>query len=85
MRVRVAAADVLHAVNVKWIKGKFYELSKGDRFEMWRNERTNEHFLKFRHPKESDSGTYKIKAVSQRGEAECCFEVKVGRRSRTRR
>lgn len=80
MRIKVVHVDVLHAVIVKWIKGKFYELTKGDRFEMWSNERTGEHFLKFRQPKQGDSGVYKVKVQSQNGEEECCFEVKVGRR-----
>ena len=78
-RVKVLGADVLHAVNVTWIKGKWNELTKGDRFEMWCHERTGEYFLKFRHPKQVDSGVYRVKAVSQKGEDECSFELKVGR------
>ncbi|XP_076805528.1 myosin-binding protein C, fast-type-like isoform X3 [Clavelina lepadiformis] len=77
-RVKVLGADVLHAVNVTWIKGKWNELTKGDRFEMWCHERTGEYFLKFRHPKQVDSGVYRVKAVSQKGEDECSFELKVG-------
>ena len=78
-RVKVRHVDVLHTSHVTWIKGKWNELTKGDRYEMWSNERTGEHFLKLRHPKQADTGLYRIKAVSQAGEEEYTFNVNVGR------
>uniref|UniRef100_F7AV37 Myosin-binding protein H n=1 Tax=Ciona intestinalis TaxID=7719 RepID=F7AV37_CIOIN len=78
VRVKVMHIDVLHAMKVIWIKGKWKELTKGDRYDMWCNERTGEHFLKFRQPKVSDGGSYKVKAVSPIGENEASFNVAVG-------
>lgn len=71
--------DLLHCVHVTWIKGKWNELTKGDRYDMWMNERTGEYFLKFRNPKESDSGVYRVKAISKSGEEERLFQLKVER------
>ena len=70
---------MLHTIHVIWIKGKWNELTKGDRYDISANERTGEHFLKFRHPKQADTGSYRVKAVSQNGEEECLFQLQVGR------
>ena len=82
-RVRIGHVDILHTTHVMWIKGKWNELTKGDRYDIYANERTGEHFLKFRNPKQADTGLYRVKAVSQNGEEEYSFELKVGRMYRT--
>jgi len=68
------------SLNVTWIKGKWNELTKGDRYEMWSKENPSqgiEHFLKFKQPKTTDTGTYRVKVVSPNGEEEKFFNVNV--------
>ena len=65
--------------HVTWIKGKWNELTKGDRYGMWSDEKTGQHFLELKHPKQSDSGAYKVKVVTPKGDEECSFQVAVGR------
>ena len=67
-----------------WIKGKWNQLTKGDRYEMWCKEQAfgsdcTEHFLKFKNPKKSDAGLYRVKVVSPSGEEEHSFNVDVAR------
>lgn len=80
LQAKVAGGDVLHVVKCTWIKGKWNSLTKGDRFEMWEDERNGIHFLKFKSPKQSDTGMYKLKASTQNGEDECTFQITVGRK-----
>ena len=87
MHIKLASTSSVlgGSINVTWIKGKWNQLTKGDRYEMWCKDQVagsacQEHFLKFRKPKESDGGVYRVKVVSPGGEEEHSFNVEVARK-----
>ena len=59
--IEVAKGDPLFLPQVRWIKGKWNEITAGDRYQMTAEE--TKFSLTFKSPKMSDSGMYTIKEL----------------------
>merc|ERR1712079_1002697 len=78
VEVKCWQGDVLHPPKVVWIKGKWNQLTKGDRFDMISDDRHMWHKLIFKKPKKNDSGLYTLKVISKKKEEVVQFNLNVG-------
>ena len=78
VEVKCHQGDVLHAPKVIWIKGKWNQLTKGDRYDMVSDDRHMWHRLTFKKPKMNESGLYTLKIISKKKEEVVTFNVNIG-------
>merc|ERR1711879_882064 len=78
VEVKCHQGDVLHAPKVIWIKGKWNQLTKGDRYDMISDDRHMWHKLTFKKPKMNESGLYTLKIISKKREEVVSFNVNIG-------
>lgn len=78
VEVKCWQGDVLHPPKIVWIKGKWNQLTKGDRFDMISDDRHMWHRLIFKKPKKNDSGMYTLKIISKKKEEVVQFNLNVG-------
>ena len=74
--VVVAKGDPLHPPRVKWVKGKWNEITGGEHYGIAVDE--NNHTLTFKSPKMTDSGLYTVKVFSTNTCDTKTFDLKVG-------
>lgn len=77
VEIKCHQGDILHAPKVQWIKGKWNQLTKGDRFDMASDTRHMWHKLTFKNPKMNESGLYTIKVISKAKEEVVTYNLKV--------
>ena len=80
LTIELAKGDILNKPRVLWIKGKWNEITKGDRYGMTSVEGAKiiTHTITFKSPKMNDSGLYTIRVVSRKETVEETFHLKVG-------
>jgi len=61
--IELSGGDILNKPRVLWIKGKWNEITKGDRYDMTKNESAKvlTHTLTFKSPKMTDCGLYTVR------------------------
>ena len=74
--ITVAKGDPLFLPQVRWIKGKWNEITGGDRYQLSSEE--TKFTLTFKSPKMSDSGMYTVKVQSKSGLESKTFDLRVG-------
>ena len=52
---------------VQWSKGKWTKLKPGDRFNIYKDENTEENIMEIQDIKKKDSGTYNVTATNEHG------------------
>lgn len=78
VEVKLFKGDVLSPPKVTWIKGKWNQMTKGDRWAMVSSEDHMTHSLTFQKPKMNESGLYQVKIVSKAGKTEqLSYQLKV--------
>ena len=72
--------DILNKPRVLWIKGKWNEITKGDRYDMKSTlePKTITHTITFKAPSMNDTGLYTIRVISKNEQVEDTFNLQVG-------